>query len=287
MKKLVAVFLFLFICQEVGAESKIYLNREDNLFVRIPVHERGIVCSNGTRAARISKLLENLEVYEIPWGPKIYQGNYKGKPVFIASAPVGSGSGLMFTELYSAGAKYIIRYGSDDLKNPSAEDKYLVKIIDETDNLYGFNLASGVESSEWGKSVFASSKLLAALKAEALSRNLKVDYRICHHLENYHGLRSPEKFAPDRKERLQAQLKNIARNDKRESFDMESAVLFRVAKDFDLHAAAVLQTVNKEDKKLGPYEGSHNEQALEMEHVFVDYVFSALQRLNEEQMQKN
>jgi len=44
----------------------------------------------------------------------------------VASAPVGSGSGLMFTELYSAGAEHIVRYGSDDVKNPTKEESNLV-----------------------------------------------------------------------------------------------------------------------------------------------------------------
>lgn len=41
-----------------------------------------------------------------------------------------------------------------------------MKIIDETDNLYGYNMASGVPETEWGKSVFASEKFLAALREE-------------------------------------------------------------------------------------------------------------------------
>jgi purine-nucleoside phosphorylase len=66
---------------------------------------------------------------------------------------------------------------------------------------------------------------------------------------------------------------------KKESFDMESAVLFRCAKDFGRHAISVLQTVNKEDSKCDPYEGKHREQALKDEtEVFVDYIFSSLLR---------
>lgn len=58
---------------------------------------------------------------------------------------------------------------------------------------------------------------------------------------------------------------------------MESAVLFRCAKDFGFHALTVLQTVNKEDKNCDPYEGKHRKAALQEEQqVFVDYIFSAL-----------
>ena len=54
--------------------------------------------------------------------------NYKDEPIFIGCAPVGSGAGLLFTELYVAGAQYIIRYGSDDVKAPPSTDSHLVKI---------------------------------------------------------------------------------------------------------------------------------------------------------------
>lgn len=280
MKRVVVFFLFLLICQAANATADIHFVIEDNLLIRSPLPEKGVVCSNQKRAERLSKVLSHLEVHEDPWGPKIYTGLFKGEKMFIASVPVGSGSGLLFTELYAAGAKYIIRYGSDDIRHPTEEDKYILKIIDEADNLYGFNLSSGIDESEWGKSVFASPKIIEALNLEAESRELKVEIRVCHHHENFHALRMPEKLSPERKERLMAQLTKISRTDKKESFDMESAVLFRVAKDFDLHAASVLQTVNKEDKKLGPYEGANKQQAIEMEKIFIDYVLSALLRIS-------
>lgn len=106
--------------------------------------------------------------------------------LFVALAPVGSGSGLVFTELFSAGAKFLVRYGSDDVKNPEPyEFQNCVKIIDETDNLHGYCQASGVDPSEWGKSVFASPLLLEAFQKEAVERDMVTEVRICHHLENY------------------------------------------------------------------------------------------------------
>jgi purine-nucleoside phosphorylase len=78
----------------------------------------------------------------------------------------------------------------------------------------------------------------------------------------------------------QLQVLNRNANGKKESFDMESAVLFRCAKDFGRDAISVLQTVNKEDSKCDPYKGKHREQALKHEtEVFVDYIFSALLRV--------
>lgn len=278
----------LFSMTSFSDPSKILLSLQDNLFVRIPVPKRGVVCSNQGRVDRIGKILFadtsiTHTVFEVPWGPKIYVGSYNDEQFFIASAPVGAGSGLMFTELYAAGAEFIIRYGSDDVKNPLPNEKGLVKIISETDNLYGYNIASGVPEEEWGASVFASSLLLDALAEESRVRNLPTEDRICHHLENYHSLRTPEKFSDDRHVVLAAKLQSLTekadRLGKKSSFDMESAVLFRVAKDFGKHAACVLQTVNKENSGEGPYEGTNKIQALALENEFISFVLSSLLRV--------
>lgn len=269
-------FFALFLSKPVLAVPEIQIQPSDHVFVKISVPKNGIVSSNRARIERLSKVLDKVSVYDVPWGPQIYTGEYKGQKVFMASAPVGSGSGLMFTELYAAGAEYIIRYGSDDVKSPQPYEKEIVKIIDETDNLYGYALASAVPEDEWGKSVFASDRLLKALREEAKMRNLAVEERVCHHLENYHALRTPQRFSPERRRILEDRLAQLKRKDKKESFDMESAVLFRVAKDCGKHAAAVLQTVNKEDPKQGAYEGKNKEESLKMEAVFVDYILSAL-----------
>lgn len=276
-RKILAILL---LANQSFAHSLINIQLPDNLFVRVAVPKKGIVCSNQDRATRISRILKNVKTHTSKWGPKIYIGNYKGQELFIASVPVGSGSGLMFTELYAAGAEYIIRYGSDDLKNTTEKEEELVKVINETDNLYGYEKASGVPEEEWGKSIFASPIILKALRDEAIFRKIIIDERICHHLENYHALRNPEKFSPARAPILKQQLAAIKRTDKNESFDMESAVLFRVAKDFDKHAAAVLQTVNKKDAKEGPYEGNNRKKAISLERTFTEYVLTSLLRIN-------
>ncbi|CAJ1959864.1 unnamed protein product [Cylindrotheca closterium] len=262
---------------------EIALTIDQNLFIRKPIPEKGIVCSNAERAERIaSEYLSSVETFSCSWGARVWIGNYQENTkerLFVALAPVGSGSGLVFTELFSAGAKFLVRYGSDDAKNPEPyEYKNCVKLIDETDNLYGYCQASGVDPSEWGESVMASPVLLKAFLAEGNKRDMIIERRICHHLENYHSLRNPNVF-PNRKTILEKQLADLKEkaNGKKESFDMESAVLFRCAKDFGFHALTVLQTVNKEDKDCDPYEGKHREAALKDEQqVFVDYIFTSL-----------
>lgn len=135
--------------QLVSSEKKIHLTVEDCLFVKYPVPEKGIVCSNYERALRLCQRLDCVEMHKCAWGPFVAIGEYKGEKIFVGCASVGTGSGLLFTELYVAGAKYIIRYGSDDVKAPPHSDAYLVKIVDEADNLYGFNIQSGVDPIEW------------------------------------------------------------------------------------------------------------------------------------------
>jgi hypothetical protein len=177
---------------------EIELSLEQNLFIRKAVPERGIVCSNAERARRVASVhLRNSETFSCSWGAQVWIGQYtnntnKGgeedssRRVFVALAPVGSGSGLVFTELFSAGCKFLVRYGSDDVKDPEPyEFENCVKIIDETDNLHGYCQASGVDPMEWGKSVFASPILLENFKKEASERAMVTEIRICHHLENY------------------------------------------------------------------------------------------------------
>ena len=63
-----------------------------------------------------------------------------------------------------------------------------MKIVDEADNLYGFNLQSGVDPIEFGMPVHASPQIIESLISTAESKGIFYEMRICHHLENYHGL---------------------------------------------------------------------------------------------------
>lgn len=266
---------------EALSKKSVFIRLQDNLFVKAPVPKRGIVCSNQDRIFRLQKILKDTKHFKTSWGTNLFIGTYKGEPFFIVNAPVGSGSGLVFTELFSAGAEYVVRFGSDDVKSPKKYEYQMIKIIDETDNLFGFNKASGVDPKEWGKSVFASPFLLELFTQVAKESGFRVEKRVCHHLENYHSLRTPEKFSPERTKRLKQELASLSRKDKKESFDMESAVLFRVAKDFDLHAISVLQTVDKETR-TGPYSGKNKVMALEQERKIVLFILDTLLKIKTE-----
>lgn len=65
-----------------------------------------------------------------------------------------------------------MRRDPEDNEMPPESDAYLVKIVDEADNLYGFNLQSGVPPEEWGQSVKASPEIVKALISTAESKKL-------------------------------------------------------------------------------------------------------------------
>jgi uridine phosphorylase len=277
MKRLLLCAITILIGVQSINSKDIDLTLADCVLIKHPVPEKGIVCSNYERALRLSKKLDHVEMQKSAWGPFVVIGDYKGTKIFVGCAPIGSGCGLLFTELYVAGAKYLIRYGTDDIKSPPLTDARLVKIIDEADNLIGFDIQSGVDPQEWGQSIEASSQIIEALIATAKQKGIAYERRICHHLENYHALRSPHKFSAEKSARIYAILENFKNHPKPASFDMETAVLFRVAKEMDGHAATILQTVNKEASLLNAYEGENFEQAREVEEgIFFNFVLDAL-----------
>ncbi len=246
------------------------------IFINEPVPQKGITCSNRQRILRLAKHLESTRTIESSWGPFVIIGKYENKDIFLALAPVGTGCGLLFTELYYRGANAIIRFGSDDIPNPTSEETQLFKIIDEADNLFGYSQAIGVERNKIGKSIPASSRLVEALKQASKRQNLNYQTRVCHHLESYHALRIPEAFPEDYRHRIEADYAAVKRQDKPESMDMETAVLLETARLFNRDAASILQTVDKE-KASDPYHQKETlEQIYRTENQFFEIAFNAL-----------
>ena len=255
--------------------SPLNLNNK-TIFVNEPVPEKGITCSNRQRILRLSQYLEQTRTIESSWGPFVIMGRYQNKEIFLALAPVGAGSGLAFTELYHQGATAIIRYGSDDVPSPSPEEAQLFKIIDEADNLYGYSKAIGISASNCGGSIPASSQLVEALKTQAKAHHLNYETRICHHLESYHALRNPDAFPEPYRSRIKADYEAVKRDNKKESMDMETAVLLETARLFNRNAASVLQTVDKE-KASDPYHQKENLQEIyRLEKAFFQVIIDAL-----------
>ena len=275
--KIFFYFAFLLLAANCLKAKEVSIALEDCVLIKSAVPDRGIVCSNAERVMRLSQFLQNPKMITSSWGPFVITGTYRDKEVFIALAPIGSGSGLLFTELYAAGARYILRYGSEDAIQACDAETTLIKIIDEADNLYGFEMQNGIDPSSWGKSISASKEIVDTIEKLAQQRGFISEKRLCHHLENYHSLRSTQKYLGERGDRIRRNLQELQNSDKPCSFDMESAVLFRIAKDFGLHAATVLQTVNKQSKTELPYRGSNRAQALDVEEkVFARLVFDVL-----------
>ncbi|MAP24491.1 MAG: hypothetical protein CMM87_03050 [Rickettsiales bacterium] len=278
MKNLKYFFIFYaMLVSAVNADPAINLDFSDNLFVKIRVPERGIVCSNIDRVLRLKDLLKDVVHHKTSWGTNVFIGTYQGVPMFLVNAPVGSGAGLVFTELYSAGAQAIVRFGSDDVKSPPLQEFSMVKLVSESDNLVGYRQASGEAPEKWGTRIPASQKLYKAFKESAEKKGLLHEDRICHHLENYHALRNPNIFSGQRRARLQKNLAELKQNsgNKKESFDMETAVLYQVAQDFDRHGLTILQTVDKESL-AGPYAGENRAKALAVEKKIAEYAFATL-----------
>ena len=111
---------------------------------------------------------------------------------------------------------------------------------------------------------------------QASYQNLNYEMRVCHHLESYHALRNPEVFPNQYRYRIEADYAMVKRQDKKESMDMETAILFETARLFKQHAASVLQTVDKE-KASDPYSQKATlKQIYGVEKQFFQVIVAAL-----------
>ena len=153
------------------------------------------------------------------------------------------------------------------------------KIVDEADYLYGFSKAIGPPEDMLGKSIPASPRIVEAIKQNAIHKDVPYEVRICHHLEAYHALRAPEAFPVDSCKRIKEDLSKFKSNIKKESMDMETAVLFETAMLFNKHAAIILQTVNKE-RISDPYHDLNGlEEITRIEKSFFDILISSFKTL--------
>lgn len=122
--------------------------------------------------------------------------------------------------------------------------------------------------------------MIETLQNMARKKKIQHEMRICHHMENYHGLRLPQHFPKDRQALLGDVITKLQSQGKKSSYDMDTAVLFRVAKDFRQHAATILQTVNKEHPTLDPYAGDNFFKARQPEEsIFFEFALDAILEL--------
>lgn len=250
----------------------------ENVIIKQTVPERGIVCSNPARAARVSeRLLSERTTLCEDWGVRVECGCCAdGTALFVAAVPMGAGgSGFAFLELFAAGARAILRYGSSDRRIEAAQLRDIL-LIDRADNLVGLMRDAGLPAETWGTEILASPALVAAIESAADERSLRVHRRLCHHLEDYHAANFPE--CADRAAVL-ARMPWLLDDDPGWNSDMESAALFFRARQCDGHAASVLQPLLKQRGQTSPYSGDHAAISLAMEAVIIDLVGAALQRV--------
>jgi uridine phosphorylase len=248
----------------------------ENVILKQAVPAHGIVCSNPARAARVAeRLLSEPRWLCDAWGFSVTTGHSaEGRACFVAAVPMGAGgSGFAFHELFAAGARFIIRYGSSD-RQVSLDQLREVLLIDQADNLYGLMREAGEPEAACGGLLPASSHLVAAVAEEAAARGVPLQRRICHHLEDYHAANFPDcsEGAHTRRPWL------AATDDSSWCSDMESAALFFRARQFGAHAVSVPQPLLKQRGGTTPYSGVHAAISLEMEGVISALVGAALFR---------
>ncbi len=255
---------------------------EQNLIIKKPVPIAGIICSNPKRAERIvSSHLSNavlLDEYQSAWPLDIYIGSYRNKNFFVASVPVGAaGAAFAIQQLYTAGAKYIIRYGSNDDPNLTKERMNEIIIVDQADNLYGLMQSSGAPQNQWGKKFFASELLISTLQQQATLQNFNIKLAICHHVEDYAACSFPH-YAGEYKNNIIDLFQRLESSDhtRLHSRDMETAALFYRAELDGFHAATVLQNIPKFAGFHQTYDGEQGDIAKRLEQSFCDMVFNAL-----------
>lgn len=256
---------------------------EQNLIIKKAIPSVGIICSNPRRAERIAlsnlKNVVLLNEYNSAWPLDVYVGNYRGKSIFVAGVAVGAaGAAFAIQQLAVAGAKYIIRYGSNDDPNLTMERMNEVVIVEQADNLYGLMQSSGAPVEEWGGKCHASSVLINDLCQHAQTLNLKPRLAICHHIEDYAAYAFPAFAGDGYSQNIQNHLQALESQDSNylHTRDMETAALFFRAKLDGFHAATVLQNVPKFAGKHQTYDGQQGNIARELESVFSELILSTL-----------
>ncbi|GFS25068.1 uridine phosphorylase [Elysia marginata] len=250
---------------------------EQNIIVKRPVPEKGIVCSNPERTLRISShFLENPCMKIQSWGLGVITGKIVRDGVnedfFFAYAPMGaSGSAMAFHELFAAGAEEIVRLGSNDVW-VTEDDMDSLVLISEARGLRGVSWDQGIDEQDVDKPLLADHHLHQRLMESCKLSRFQYSERICFNVDDYHAYLYPERM--ERPQRIQQRLEtyNACAPYCR---DMETASLFLKANQFGRKASSVLQNVVKQ-KDGSPYEGSTGDRAKANEIRIAEIVINAM-----------
>ena len=249
----------------------------ENVLVKCPLPDRGIVCSNPQRATRlVNRVFAQPKVHTDAWGLVIYTGALEQTELFIASVPMGAGgSGFAFLELYAAGAKYLVRYGSNDRYVNEKNLKDII-LVHKADNLVGLMRDAGLPETQWGTSLIASPLLLNHFRQTAAALDLNLTTRRCHHIEDYHAYNYPE--LTSYQARIEQRIKTLETEPC--AWDMETAALYYRAQQFNQHGLTLLQSLIKHRGTPTAYEGTSGAVSLTMEQTFQQLILTALTTLN-------
>jgi purine-nucleoside phosphorylase len=214
-----------------------------------PLPPVGIIAAHPGRIERIAKeFLLNVDLHTDYRGYKVYTGTYNGHPVFAAYTGIGgSSAALMIENLIVAGAKKIVRVGTND---NNAEDQNLttLTVVQETMGLNGMMLEYGFSAEEAGKSQPASQSLInSILSAAQKTETSHVELAKAYNLDAYHVYSNPKRFAKNSKiieEKIQ-NYKNLGAT----VSDMESGTLFMLGQLRNIDTAAVLISVMKHNQE--------------------------------------
>ena len=250
---------------------------EQNVIVKKPLPARGIVSSNPERSLRLSSaFFASPTVLVQSWGVGIISGNISrgdtDETFFFAYVPMGaSGSAHAFHEIFAAGAREVVRFGSNDVWVEEKDMDSLV-LISEARGLRGVSWDHGIEEKDVDLPLFPDGQLKQRLIASCGRSHVPFSERVCFNVDDYHAYLYPELM--ERSERIQQRL------DTYDTFgpysrDMETASLFLKAQQFGTKAASVLQNVSKQ-KKEAPYDGSSGDKAKAKERTIADTIINAL-----------
>jgi len=259
----------------------------ENLIIKNYLPNVGIVCSNPKRVQRIAQAcLENpvlLTEYQSAWSMEIYVGKFQGKSVFIAAIAIGaSGAAFAINEFKTAGAKVIIRLGSNDNPGLTKDDMYNVVLVDSADNLVGLMHGNGEDSSQWGKTFYATTEIINKLYKAYQDKQFSVAKARCHHVEDYAAYTFPHLHL--NYESIQTNIDNLMQTDitKIHCRDMETAALYYLSQLDGFMAATVLLNVPKVAGKEQVYSGEIGEIAKQIEPEVAKVILEVINQYNSE-----
>ena len=238
----------------------------------------GIVCSKPSRTRLVQSILfTNPEHYEFDWGVEVYVGHIGSQkiPMFVAAVPMGdSGSFHAFRELFSHGAKVVIRLGSSDylVEKISDLDANHVTIVKQADNLISVMKDGGFPEDEIGSTLYASPELLQLATTLADIRGVETSLAVCHNTANYHATNFPslERYQTQVEERWNQLLKR--ENVLTHTSDMETASLYLAARESGNHALTILQKI----RKTGATREPKDVVEAQLKQVFIPLVVECL-----------